>query len=514
MAKKLLALLLGVCMLTGVLAGCGSKGSESSAGSEGSSAQAEDSGGEDKETQKKDEAPVALRLVMYGEAGVRNTEFWENEFHEKVLEDLNLDVTIEYLPWGSIDKVATMLASGEKFGFMNILTQDPTFATNGYLATFDEDMIREIGPKYLEARMGAGFEFVKWQGEIVTIPVGGMIWGGPQDNFSIRNDILNEVGWDYTQIQTYDDLMAACAAVHEKYPDLYIIGNAGCFPKALNSVYAPDAILKLPWPIPPVVLNQSEPDSDEVISFYESQWFHNLVKIYREWHDLGYIKQEHITNSPTNPQDEYNNGNGLINFGGNTSIYRHDGMNEQADVRYLVIGDTPSVISNNYDWGWAVSAADQENVEHYVRLINWIYESEENYRFCLYGVEGKDYTVLEDGSIDRTTTDDFIYGWQSRTFLYEKISEKYDAAEIERYLHFDEDCIVVKEAGFIFDSSPVDTQAAQMNAIIQEKVIPLMYGMGDFDSEWPAVLQELKDAGLDQYVAEYQRQFSEFMANK
>lgn len=53
-----------------------------------------------------------------------------------------------------------------------------------------------------------------------------------------------------------------------------------------------------------------------------------------------------------------------------------------------------------------------------------------------------------------------------------------------------------------------------LNALITEKVQPFVYGIGDFDADFPAVLEELKAAGLDTYVAEYQRQFSEFMANK
>ncbi len=190
--------------------------------------------------------------------------------------------------------------------------------------------------------------------------------------------------------------MAACAAVHEKFPNLYIIGNAECFPKALNSVYAPDAVLKLGGSAVPVALDQAKPDSDEVISFFGSQYFLNLVEIYQEWHDLGYIKQEHITHSPVDPAMGFNNGNYLMSYGGTGRIYGDvdNNMGEQADIQYLVIGDTPSVITNNYDWGRAVSAADQANVEHYLRLINWVYENEENY------IKDKDYTILEDGTIE------------------------------------------------------------------------------------------------------------------
>ena len=40
------------------------------------------------------------------------------------------------------------------------------------------------------------------------------------------------------------------------------------------------------------------------------------------------------------------------------------------------------------------------------------------------------------------------------------------------------------------------------------------YGYVDFDSEYPAAIKALKDAGIDQYVAEINRQLEEFMAKK
>lgn len=458
-----------------------------------------------------EEDPAELRLVMYGTAGTRNTEFWENEFHEKILEDLNIDLSVEYVPWGEGSVLTTMLASGEKFGLMTILSGSQDLARKGLLATFDEEMIKEVAPDYLEARMGLGFEFTTYKGDILSIPMGAIAYSGAQDNFTVRNDILNQVGWDYTQIETYDDLMDAIAAVHAEFPDLTILASTGFLSKALSSVYAPGTNFK---PEGFCVIDESKPDSDEVINWYESEYFEKLCKMMQEWHELGYIDMEYLTDVSFH-KTEWDNDKALLNFGAPKHIYLHSDATdpEGMDRQYLSINDTPCVMTRNYDWGFSASIADQDNTENWMRLFNWIYESEENYRFALYGVEGKDYEVGEDGKIERLTEDQFIYTWQCSTLLYEDLS-MYDPEEVEAYLNFDSNSVVSKAAGFSFDSTPVQAQEAALSAIIGEKIVKIGTGLGDFDAEFPAILEELKANGLDEYVAEYQRQFSEFMASK
>lgn len=41
---------------------------------------------------------VDLRFVFYGDMTTRREEFFKNEFHDKVLEDLGINMTVETLP--------------------------------------------------------------------------------------------------------------------------------------------------------------------------------------------------------------------------------------------------------------------------------------------------------------------------------------------------------------------------------------------------------------------------------
>ena len=57
---------------------------------------------------EKEEMPVALRLVMFGDLSPRREEYFKTDFHDAVLRDLNIDLTVEFLPWSSKDVLQTI----------------------------------------------------------------------------------------------------------------------------------------------------------------------------------------------------------------------------------------------------------------------------------------------------------------------------------------------------------------------------------------------------------------------
>ncbi len=114
--KKVAALMMAAIMTaSALLAGCGDKSADKGdSNTQGSSEEQESADVADTEEQGE---PTEATLVLYGESSARMSEFSENEFKEKVLEAINVDVTIQYLPWSEYagGKTELMLSSGEKF---------------------------------------------------------------------------------------------------------------------------------------------------------------------------------------------------------------------------------------------------------------------------------------------------------------------------------------------------------------------------------------------------------------
>ena len=71
-----------------------------------------------------------------------------------------------------------------------------------------------------------------------------------------------------------------------------------------------------------------------------------------------------------------------------------------------------------------------------------------------------------------------------------------------------------KTVGFAFDSEPVATQIAQCSAVAEEYLPALNCGAVDVDSTLEAFNAALKDAGVEQIIAEMQSQIDAWLATK
>ena len=453
--------------------------------------------------------PTKLRLIMYGDMTTRREEFFKNEFHDKVLEDLNIDITVEMFAWGT--DVSTMLASGEDFGIWCILSS-VDWANKGYLAEFPMESIEKYMPDYLDMRgENNDFSCVKYDGKIYTIPFGEKSMSGNLQGYEIRNDILKEVGYDAKEITTYEELTAAYDAVRNAYPELRISASgpkhiaAGVIGENEYYSYVGDVNNY-------AVINELE-EGDKVYSYYETEYFRKLCELSAEWLEKGYISEDFLTN-PSQPLADWYAGQCLQVYGTPGALVDTglSAVAPEAELELINIGDIPRIKEINYDWGIAVSASGQDKVDDWLRFFNWCYASQENYDFCVYGVEGKDYEKDADGNITKLVTDSFIDEWFMACSKFKHYDPSIPEEKIERYESLDDNAQISKKMGFVFDSSNVATEVAALSAVYTEYIEPIELGFKDYDENIDEAIQKLKDAGLDTYLAEVQRQFSEFYA--
>ena len=66
--------------------------------------------------------------------------------------------------------------------------------------------------------------------------------------------------------------------------------------------------------------------------------------------------------------------------------------------------------------------------------------------------------------------------------------------------------------GFVFDSAPVYDQMAACTTVVAEYRDALLYGLVDVDTYLEKFNEELKAAGIDEIIAEEQKQFDAWLA--
>ena len=131
-------------------------------------------------------------------------------------------------------------------------------------------------------------------------------------------------------------------------------------------------------------------------------------------------------------------------------------------------------------------------------------------RLILYGVEGKDYTMTEDGQIEPINTDVLVDTWLPDNINFKRYPQWATQEQIDTYENWNDGCIPQKDIGFTFDLTPVSTEYAQLQAVEQEYFNPMTAGIVSYEEGYEEALKQLKNAGIDTLVEEYERQFTAF----
>lgn len=227
-------LILGITATAFAMSACGSSGdsnSNSTSNTSGSNSAAEEVVSAD---------PTPATLILYGEESARMSDFAVNEFHQKVLDEINVDVTIQYLPWSEYagGKTELMLSSGENF----VTYTDTAFlakcVAKGYYADLT-DVYQEYAKDLLETCGGEeAFDTWKVDGHLFALPFGNKPNAGENYLLMAREDILKEVGMD--DLKTVEDVEKFWTLAHEKYPEMIGFSRGGMNPMILNGAFDSD----------------------------------------------------------------------------------------------------------------------------------------------------------------------------------------------------------------------------------------------------------------------------------
>jgi len=117
--------------------------------------------------------------------------------------------------------------------------------------------------------------------------------------------------------------------------------------------------------------------------------------------------------------DKYNVGEAVVmevHWGGLSSINQELRKTvPEGDVSYmdqLQGPDRPmgALTLTGFDRGFSISIEAKDNADNIFKFLNWVYT--DGYEFMRYGVEGKTYTVSDDGTKVSIPNDDREAGWQ------------------------------------------------------------------------------------------------------
>ena len=514
-AKQIFSALLASLLLCSALVGCGGDGTSS--GSAVSKSGTSSTTGSESLSEPGDTGePGEVNWVIYGDKNDRMTSFLEQVQQYVQDQGLNVEVSLQVLPWSEYagGQTTLKLASGEEFACYTDTPYLGNCISNGYIQDVT-DVVEEYGQTLKEKLDETSFTAFSKGGRLYAVPVGeknnASEWYG---GFEVRQDLLEEAG--VSEITSLEDLEAfydACIQLHPDYTGFCESGNTAKF---FSRSVTDKTILFLDNNCFLFVDNSA--DDDVIYSYYESEEFKKTCEIAQRWREMGIISNLALSD-PSSLGNNFLAGQGMFRGGNGGRIYEDTEILTQnvpeAEVKVYMTGNgQPKVTRGNYSTAFQISA-NVTNPEDYVQFLDLIYRDQESFDFFTYGDEGTDYTLDENGRISgQTVTGVFFEGWTTAHIDYMRFSPLIPDEQVEAYKQWNDGAEPQKDLGFVFDTEPVEDVIAQLSSVYTEYCEPMLLGFTTYEDGYDELISRLKSAGLDDYMAEYQAQFSEFYNNQ
>ena len=509
MKRKLLSLLL-VAALLGSAAGCGSKVPESGSSGETEKAAVSEEG-TGTEAGNPDEWPViTVQVPVLNEMpDEQMVEEALNEYLVSINAGVKADMVQTTL--GDISTQMTLMLSDNQnpldlfcWRFYSTLDgcvkNEQCISLEPYLDTYP-DMWAMYPENVLKTQQISGVQYA----------VPSVDSYGTYEVYAFRKDVAEELGianrdGERITIGEMTQIMKDAKALHPEF--CYMINTNN------EPVIGIDSLGNSNWL--GVLLNRGV-GTKEIVNLYETEEWRNYCYLMKEWKDAGLMMDDPLNNEMTISQ--YNNG---VSAGCYMGGYSPDYI--KALISYSpyepiefqltdLVGTSASVLG-----GWMVSTVCK-NPDAAMKMMYLMTTAENVARYFILGIEGVHYTVDEKGIARRpegvtqsTTTwnQDCPWFFQNQCLslpLETEMTTYYtDMMEAPKQAKFSE------AMGFVFDSAAVYDQMAACTTVVAEYRDALLYGLVDVDSYLDKFNEELKAAGIDEIVAEEQKQFDAWLA--
>jgi len=146
-----------------------------------------------------------------------------------------------------------------------------------------------------------------------------------------------------------------------------------------------------------------------------------------------------------------------------------------------------------------------------MKLLNLFYSDEDIMNLLAYGIEGIDYVETEDGHIraPEGKKGNSYYGgsWRLPNQFITKVWEGNPLNVWDQVKQYNEDALHSCEIGFNFNVFPVAQKYLKLQEIYDSYKPILESGLVNPENGLKQMLEELKQNGLDEVIAEKRRQF-------
>lgn len=335
-----------------------------------------------------------------------------------------------------------------------------------------------------------------------------------------RKDIAEELGLDFSNVNTPADLTDLLMKVKEAYPDMTPVaavnaGNIGLQLTVPNTDYLSDDY----YTPKGVIMN----DELTVIDFYATDAFKDVCDLARTWYKNGLVMKDAATTAST-AAELIATGNYFCYIASYSYPEEDTAASISTQAGNLPLGakiigsaflDTTAINALT----WCVSSTSDVK-ESALKFLNLTFSDKEIINLLIYGIEGRDYVKLDDGTVNYPEGQDpgtvpytaqLSCGTLGNFFLMYPMQGT-DPASLDWELEQNKTAKTSAAMGFTFDNTSVKAQYTAVANVISQYLPGLVCGSVDPADDIPEFLEALSDAGLGDIIAAKQEQLDAWAA--
>lgn len=524
--RKVLALLLGTVMTASVLAGCGSTASNGKNASDGTAQSDAETSREslDGGTAADTSEHVDLKMYLVGDKpeGFDDVYVKVNEILE---EKLNCSLSVDWLSWSEHDtKYSLLFSGGEDFDMIFTATSwchfEQTVALGGFKA-LEKEFIQTYAPDVWNTLPELAWEQAAINDSIYMVPAN-YVEVTP-NVVALRGDWMKEYGFE--NIESYDELISFYKACAENGKYGTTVSTSGLYwPWFEQSGYS--VVGGAPRHGQLVLYHSQDPKDLSLKYILDWEEFTEFCHEMKTLADAGCWPTD-LLSSTADRQDGLLTGRaaGMIWNLGSCKLYANQANVEHPDWNvgiYNYMPDGTYAATKYINNGIGINI-NSKNPERAMMVINEFSTNQEIQDLTQLGIQGvnwepegdKQYKIIEGNAY--TTSNN--WGWRNMDLMKTEYQDNLTPAdsraiELGDYFmeHVREDHVL---DSFAFDTNPVSTQYAAVEAAMGTYFDPLVFGLvDDVEASLEAFRSAMDAAGVQAVLKEMQKQVDEFAASK
>ncbi len=508
--SRLLYLAISIClMLSLVITGCSKTGSTGTAG--GTQATG-DSAGTDKSL-----APYQVTWYTIGNTSEPDEKLIENAVGDYLKDKINTTVDIIAYPIGEYqDKVRTIIQSGEKADLFFTCSWHMDYITtvrDGLAAEITDDMLNNYAPSAKQVLGSTAYlAGAKIDGKLYTLPCNKEV--GAQGGVILNKAMVDKYNINIKDIKKYDDLVPILQMIKENEPNSIPIDTSrnnhssqiiNCYGDNVGQAFE---FIKMPMSGGDWLLAFDMPEIVDV--------FRTNKRIY----DLGLIREDAVTLLDIMP--DLKTGRVFASWQ-QLKPGKDAEMTSSTGVEWVQVPLTDPVTRSSDPTGsmMAIPATCQDP-SRVLMFYDYFYHDRELLTLVNFGIENTHWVKIDANTIDfaPATEGGTKSGWNppfntwtvGNQFL-NYIFEGEDPNKHENMKAFNATCKPFESVGFIMDTKSCENMIEKLRAVqVDEYTLLAMGVVDDVDATMQVMLDKWNEAGLQDVIAEYNRQYKEWKA--